>query len=433
MPALPRILLAAVLLTTTAAHAQERGLSDRGELLDGIAAVVNDGVVLKSELEVEMTRIVARLRKQGTQLPPERALAQQVLERLVINRIELQRADRVGIEVSDETLNGALANIAQRNNVSLEQLPALLAREGIDYPTYRREMRDQIALEQLRQRDVVGKIIVTPREIDEYLARQAGRAAFNQEYNLSHILVSMSGTATPEAVLAAEKEATDIYNRIKAGEDFAQLAVTYSDGQQALEGGALGWRKGDELPTVFVDVVPGLEKGQVSEPIRSASGFHIVRLNDRRGGEPIMESQVHARHILLKPNEILDNDAVREKLKAIREQIVKGDDFAAVAKAVSEDPGSKTDGGDLGWTGGSDLVPEFQAVLDKLDINDISEPFQSRFGWHVVQLLGRRVQDTTEETRRQQAGLAIRNSKLGEETELWTRRLRDQAFVEYRI
>jgi peptidyl-prolyl cis-trans isomerase SurA len=243
----------------------------------------------------------------------------------------------------------------------------------------------------------------------------------------------MSGTATPEAVAAAEKKAADIYNRIKAGEDFAQLAVTYSDGQQALEGGALGWRKGDELPTLFVDVVPGLEKGQVSEPIRSASGFHIVKLNDRRGGEPIMESQVHARHILLKPNEILDNDAVREKLKAIREQIVKGDDFAAVAKAVSEDPGSRTDGGDLGWTGGSDLVPEFQAVLDKLDINDISEPFQSRFGWHIVQLLGRRVQDTTEETRRQQAGLAIRNSKLGEETELWTRRLRDQAFVEYRI
>jgi peptidyl-prolyl cis-trans isomerase SurA len=433
MPLLPRILLAAALVSAAAAHAQERSLSDRGELLDGIAAVVNDGVVLKSELQVEMTRIVERLRKQGTQLPSERVLAQQVLERLVINRIQLQRADRVGIQVSDETLNGALANIAQRNNVSLEQLPALLAREGIDYQTYRREMRDQIALEQLRQRDVVGKIIVTPREIDEYLARQAGRAAFNQEYNLSHILVSMSGTATPEAVAAAEKKAADIYNRIKAGEDFAQLAVTYSDGQQALEGGALGWRKGDELPTLFVDVVPGLEKGQVSEPIRSASGFHIVKLNDRRGGEPIMESQVHARHILLKPNEILDNDAVREKLKAIREQIVKGDDFAAVAKAVSEDPGSRTDGGDLGWTGGSDLVPEFQAVLDKLDINDISEPFQSRFGWHIVQLLGRRVQDTTEETRRQQAGLAIRNSKLGEETELWTRRLRDQAFVEYRI
>jgi peptidyl-prolyl cis-trans isomerase SurA len=434
MRATPRILLAAVLLAATSfTHAQERGLSDRGELLDGIAAIVNDGVVLKSELQAEMTRIVDRLRRQGTQLPAERALAQQVLERLVVNRIELQRADRVGIQVSDETLNSALASIAQRNNTTLEQLPALLAREGIDYQTYRREMRDQIALEQLRQRDVVTKIVVTPREIDEYLARQAGRAAFNQEYNLSHILVSISGTATPEAIAAAEKKATDIYQRIKAGEDFAQLALTYSDGQQALEGGSLGWRKGNELATVFVDIVPGLEKGEVSEPIRSASGFHIVKLIDRRGGEPIMENQIHVRHILLKPNEILDSDAVRDKLKGVREQIVKGDDFGAVAKVISEDPGSKTDGGDLGWMGGTDLVPEFTTVCDKLDVNQISEPFQSRFGWHIVQLLGRRVQDTTDDVRRQQAGLAIRNSKLGEETELWMRRLRDQAFVEYRI
>lgn len=431
-PTLQRILAVLACITLTAI-AQERGLSDRGELLDGIAAVVNDGVVLKSELAAEMQRIMERLRKQGTQLPSERALAQQVLERLIINRIELQRAERVGIQVSDETLNSALANVAERNGVTLEQLPQLLAREGVDYQVYRREMREQIAIEQLRQRDVVARIVVTPREIDEYLARQAERAAFNQEYNLSHILVSIPGTATPEAIAAAERKATEIYNRIRAGEDFAQLAVAFSDGQQALEGGALGWRKGDELPTMFADVVPGLEKGQVSEPIRSASGFHLVRLNDRRGGEPIMERQIRARHILVKPNEVLDDEAAREKLKAIREQILRGDDFAAVARAISEDPGSKTEGGDLGWRGGSDLVPEFQDVCEKLNINEISEPFRTRFGWHIVQVLGRRVQDTTEEVRREQAALAIRNSKLGEETELWTRRLRDQAFVEYRI
>jgi peptidyl-prolyl cis-trans isomerase SurA len=433
MRALLSTVLAGLLLGPLNGHAQERGLSDRGELLDGIAAVVNDGLVLKSELQAEMKRIVQRLRSQGTTLPPERTLAQQVLERLVINRIELQRAERVGIQVSDETLNGALASVAERNRVSLEELPALLEREGIDYQAYRREMREQIVVEQLRQRDVLARIVVTPREVDEYLARQAGRAAYNQEYNLSHILVSISPTATPEAIATAERKITDIHNRIKAGEEFAQLAVTYSDGQQALDGGSLGWRKGDELPTVFVDIVPGLEKGQVSEPIRSASGFHLVQLNDRRGGEPVMESQTHARHILVKPNEVLDDDAARERLKTMREQILSGDDFAAVAKAVSEDLGSKSQGGDLGWTGGADLVPEFQAVCDKLDINEISEPFQTRFGWHIVQLLGRRVQDTTEEVKRQQAALAIRNSKLGEETELWTRRLRDQAFVEYRI
>jgi peptidyl-prolyl cis-trans isomerase SurA len=209
--------------------------------------------------------------------------------------------------------------------------------------------------------------------------------------------------------------------------------VQYSDGQQALEGGALGWRKGDELPTLFTDIVPGLEKGQVSDPIRSASGFHLVRLNDRRGGEPIIERQAHVRHILLKPNEVMDDDAVRQKIQGIRDRIVGGDDFAAVAKAVSDDPGSKNDGGDLGWNGPGSFAPEFQAVVDSIAENAVSQPFRTAFGWHILEVLGRRTQDTTEEVKRQQAALAIRNSKLSEETELWMRRLRDQAFVESRI
>lgn len=413
--------------------AQDRELSSRGELLDGIAAVVNDGVVLKSELKSELDRIEKRLRSQGTAVPPERTLRQQVLERLVINRIQLQRVERVGIQVSDETLNTALANIAQRNNISLAELPETLSRDGVDYQAYRRDMRDQIAVEQLRQRDVLSRIGVTPREVDEYLARQAGKPAFNQEFKLSQILVAVSDTASSDTIAAAQKKIADIAQRLKAGEDFAKLAVAYSDGQQALEGGSLGWRKGTELPTVFSDVVPGLKNGQVSEPIRSGSGFHLVRLDDRRGGEPIMEKQTHARHILVTTTAVLDDDAAREKLKAIRERIVKGDDFAAVARAVSEDSVSAKEGGDLGWMGGESFVPEFQKVCEQLDVNGISEPFKTRFGWHVVQLLGRRVQDTTEEVKRQQAAMAIRNSKLGEETEIWMRRLRDQAFVDFRI
>ncbi len=428
------LLACALLLGATATLAQDRELSSRGELLDGIAAVVNDGVVLKSELAAETQRIVQRLQAQGTKVPPERSLVPQVLERLIVNRIQLQRCERVGIHVSDETLNNALGNIAQRNNVSIAQLPQLLAAEGIDYQQYRREMRDQIAIEQLHQRDVLARISVTPREIDEYLARQAGRAAFNMEYDISQILVAVSPTATPETIAAAEKKANDLYGRLKAGEDFAQLAVTNSDGQQALEGGSLGWKKGDELPTVFADIVPGLAKGQVSEPIRSASGFHLVKLNDRRGGEPIIEQQINVRHILITPNEVLDNDAAREKIGSIRQRILSGsDDFATVARAVSDDPGSKNEGGDLGWTGPGSFAPEFQAVVDSLAEHTVSEPFRTRFGWHVVEVLGRRTQDTTDEVRRQQAALAIRNSRLGEETEVWMQRLRDQAFVESRI
>jgi len=431
---LPRItLLALALLPGAIIHAQDRELSSRGELVDGIAAVVNDGVVLKSELAEETQRIVRRLQAQGTQVPPQRSLVPQVLERLIINRIQLQRCERVGIQVSDETLNNALANIAQHNNVTIAQLPQMLAAEGIDYQQYRREMRDQIAIEQLRQRDVLARISVTPREIDEYLARQAGRASFNMEYDISQILVAVSVTATPDVVAAAEKKANDLYQRLKAGEDFAQLAVTNSDGQQALEGGSLGWKRGDELPTLFADVVPGLQKGQVAEPIRSASGFHLVRLNDRRGGDPIIEQQVHVRHILIAPNEVLDSDAAREKIQGIRQRIVAGDDFATVARAVSDDPGSKTEGGDLGWTGPGTFAPEFQTVVDGIAPNTLSEPFRTRFGWHILEVLGRRTQDTTEEVKRQQAALAIRNSKLGEETEIWMHRLRDQAFVETRI
>jgi len=432
MRLLPTLLLASFILPA-ASFAQDRELSARGTLLDGVAAVVNDDVVLKSELRTELDRIMRRLESQGTRLPPENTLAPQVLERLIMARIQLQRAERVGIQVSDETLNNALANVAQRNNVTLADLPKVLAREGLEYQAYRREMRDQIAIEQLRQRDVLSRIAVTPREIDEYLERQEGRAAPNMEFDLSQILIAVSGTASPETIAAAEKKAGEIYDRLKAGEDFARLAVTASDGQQALEGGRLGWLKGDELPTVFADIVPGLEKGAIAEPIRSASGFHIVRVNDRRGGEPIIEQQVHVRHILISPNEVLDSDAAREKLKSIRARIVGGDDFAAVAKAVSDDPGSKNDGGDLGWAPANIYAPEFQAMIENMPDNQLSETFSTRFGWHILEVLGRRVQDTTEEVRRQQAAFAIRNSKLGEETELWMRRLRDQAFVESRI
>lgn len=415
------------------ARAQTRELSSSGELLDSIVALVNDGVVLGSELQEETDTIVARLQKQGTQLPPAPILQKQVLDRLIIEELELQRAEKVGIKVSDETLNQALANIAQRNNVPLSDLPALLAREGVDYATYRRELRQQITIDQLRQKDVMQRINVSPKEVDAYLARQEGKASLREEFLISHILIAAPASASPEQILAAESLADDLYKRLQAGEDFAKLAVAYSNGQQALEGGSLGWRKGSELPGLFADVAPGLSKGQVAEPVRNASGFHLIKLDDRRGGDAIMEKQTKARHILLTTNEVLDDGAAREKLKAIRERILAGEDFASVAKVVSEDPQSAIEGGDLGWTGPGNFVPTFEQGMNNLQINEISDPIKTQFGWHIIQVIERREYDATDEKQRQEAILAIRNSKLGDEVEIWTRRLRDEAFVEYRL
>lgn len=429
-----RLLTACLCLSASAQlAAQTLELSSTGQLLDGIAAIVNDGIVLQSELEAEVERIVQRLEAQGTPIPDMNALVPQVLERLVIQRIQLQRAERLGVQIPDEALNMTLASIAERNGVALSDLPNMLAQQGVDYNSYRAEMRQQLAVEQLRQRDVIGRINVTPRELDEFLERQEGRASANEEFKLSHILISISASASSDEIDAAERRIGEIYDRAEAGEAFAELAVAYSAGQNALEGGSLGWRKGTELPTLFAEVIPGLQVGQIAEPIRSASGFHLVRLDDKRGSEPIMENQTHARHILITTNAVLDDYSAEQKLLEVREQIVAGDDFAAVARAISEDPGSAVEGGDLGWAGPDVFVPEFQAVCDTLEIDEISMPLKTAFGWHIIQLIGRRVYDTTDEVERQQAIMAIRNSKLEEETELWARRLRDQAFVEYRL
>lgn len=429
-------LIPAIVLSLAGIHAtvaQNLDLSDTGQLLDGIAAIVNDGVVLKSELALQAALIQQRLMAENTQLPPPDVLAGQVLERLVIMRLQLQRADRLGVEITDEGLNMALADVARRNNVSLTQLPELLAEDGVDYTGYRSEMREQLVIEQLRQRDVMSRIVVTPRELEDYLDRQEGKAHINQDFRLSHILVSVSATATPEEVDEGLAQALEIYERLQAGGDFAELAVSYSDGQSALEGGTIGWRSGDQLPTLFADIVPGMQAGQFSEPVRSASGYHLIKLDEVRGGEIIIEDQTHLRHVLIVPNEVLDDENARQRLIMIREQIIEGDDFEAIATVVSEDPGSAANGGDLGWNGPDSFVPEFQAVVKSLEIGELSEPFRSPFGWHIAEVLGRRQHDTTEDVQRQQALMALRMSKLEEETELWVRRLRDEAFVEYML
>jgi peptidyl-prolyl cis-trans isomerase SurA len=430
---LMRFTLALLLVATPPLFAQTRDLGSRGELLDRVAATVNDGIVLQSELDEQTLLIAQRLRAQNLELPAQNVLRQQVLERLVMQELQMQRADRAGIKIADETLNNALKDVAQRNNLPLDQLPEALAAQGIDYATYRETIRKELTLQILRQRDVIARINVSPRELEQFMEKQSKMPSEANEYNVSHILIAVPQAATPDQLDEASKRANEVYERATKGEDFARLAVQYSNSQTALEGGSLGWRKGPELPTFLAEIVARLKPSEVSEPLRTPSGYHLVRLNEQRGQAQVIVDQVHARHILMKPTELQDDATVQQKLATVRERILKGEEFAAVATATSEDPGSAADGGDLGWTGPGTFVPEFEQRLAALQENEISEPFRTQFGWHIVQLLGKRQFDSTDELKRQRAFAQLRESKADEETELWLRRLRDEAYVEFRL
>jgi peptidyl-prolyl cis-trans isomerase SurA len=432
--------IAGVLSAPAAIHAQERGLGAGGELLEGVAAVVNEGVVLKSELAERLDLVLRNLNRQMQELPPEQRrplppiadIERQVLDQLVVREIQLQRADRVGITVSDDLLNEALSRVAQNLGYTLEELPAVLAAQDIDYASYRDDSRKDLLIEQLEQRDVLRNIAITPRELEQCLVESTASASDAFDYNVSHILISVPANATQQDIEAARARIDEIHKRLVAGEEFRQIAIANSQAQTALDGGSLGWRKGAQLPTLFADIVVRMKPGEFSEPIQSAGGFQIVRLNDMRGAERTMVDQLHVRHILLRPNEILDEAAVQQKARGIRGQILAGDDFATVAKSVSEDPGSASDGGDLGWLSPGDTVPEFEEAIAELPLNELSEPIQSRMGWHLVEVLERRSHDLTDEVKREQCARQIRAAKAEEERELWVRRLRDQAFVDIR-
>ena len=427
------VVLAATLFAQVA-FAQTREASSSGVLLDRIAATVNEGVVLQSELDEQMIIITERLKEQKLELPPQNVLRKQVLDRLVLQELQMQRADRAGIKVPDETLNNALNDVATQNQIKLTDLPDALAAQGIDYAGYRDTLRKELAMQILRQRDVIGRINVSPREIEQFLERQKKMPSESNEYNVSHILIAVPQAATPEELDEATKKADEVYQKATGGEDFARLAVQYSNSQTALEGGSLGWRKGSELPTFLGEVIAGMKTGDVTKPLRTPSGFHILRLNEMRGNQQVITNQVHVRHILIKPNELQDDATVQQKLVSIRDRILnKGENFAAVASVVSEDPGSAAEGGDMGWTNPGAYVPEFEKQVAQLQPEEISQPFRTQFGWHIVQLMGRRQFDATQDMMRQQAFQRLREAKADEETELWLRRLRDEAYVEYKL
>jgi peptidyl-prolyl cis-trans isomerase SurA len=412
-----------------AAPATARGIS-----LNRVVAVVNDGIVLQSALDQQVQVVTDRLTQAGQQMPPRDILRQQVLERLVLQEIQMQRAERAGIKVSDEQLNQTLTQVAARNNVKFSDLPAALEAQGLDYRTYREEVRRELIMGQLRQRDVYSRIYISPREIDQCVAKVLAAPEDRLEYDVAHILVAIPASATPQQIEERTARAQGVFERATRGEDFADLAVAYSDAGTALDGGKLGWRKLNQLPSVVAEIVPGMKPGEVGEIIRSPSGLNIFKLVDTRSTQPAaLVSQVHTRHILMQTNAIEDDETVRQKLGNIRDRVLKGEDFAAIASVSSVDPGSATRGGDLGWTGPGTFVPEYEKRVDELDIDEISEPFKSQFGWHIVQLLGRRTYDASEDTTRNKCVQQMRESRADEETELWLRRLRDEAYVQYRM
>ena len=401
--------------------------------LDRIVAVVNSDVIVYSELLGRLEAVRTRLDESNTQAPPPHILARQVLDRLILSRIELQRAAEAGLQVDDELLDQSVADLAARNDLTLVEFRDILERDGYNYVKFRQEIRDELLISQVRQRYVNNRVTVSPRNVDNFLATLEKQGGGDSEYRIGHILVAVPEGASPEEIANAEVRANDIYAELSDGADFAQAAVANSDGQQALQGGDLGWRKAAELPTIFSELVPDMSSGDISEPIRSPSGFHIIELTDLRGGAQHVITQTHARHILIRPDELVTDDDALARLQGLHERISNGDDFAELARAHSQDPGSAMKGGELDWTSPGDLLPAFQAVMDSLEPGGLSEPFKTQFGWHLIQVMERRDYDGTEEVRRTNAISQIRQRKIEEELEIWLRQLRDEAYVELRL
>jgi peptidyl-prolyl cis-trans isomerase SurA len=405
-------------------------LSETGEFLDGVAAIVNEGVVLKSQFNEQLETIKNRAADQGMQLPPAGVLEEQVLERLILNEIQLQRAARIGLSISDAALNDSIRRLAEQSGARFEDMPALLAADGINYADFRRGLREEITIEQLRRIEVAQSINVSDREIEQCIIDLETNVVVNSDWELSHILLPMQSSDDRDT----ENLAGEIYEQLQSGVDFREVAARYSKGPTALEGGSLGSMTGQSVPTIFADVLPGMKAGDVSEPFRRGNNYHIVKVDDLRSAVEQSEvKQVKVRHILVTPNEIIDDETAKQRLEEALAKIRAGEDFGEQAKLLSDDPGSANLGGDLGWSGPGTFVPEFETVVDSLEIGVVSEPFRSQFGWHILEVLERRVYDNTEDLKRRNCDARIRNSKMAEESMLWMQRLRDEAFVDSRI
>lgn len=417
------LLLLALVLAGGAAAAQP---------LDRIVAVVNEGVVLQSELERAMDLTRRQLAERSIPAPSDDILRGQVLERLVLTRVQTQRAEEAGIRVDDRELNEVLTNIAAQNKMSLSEFAEAVRKEGMDYLALREQVRDEMLINRLRAREVENRVLVTDQDIALFLDN-ASRLD-QTEYRVSHILVAVADGASSEARIKARDKAEALLKRLQAGEDFAQVAIANSDGQQALAGGDLEWRSGSNLPELFADAVQKLQPGQLSPVLENASGYHILKLVEVRGGDERKTiTETHAQHILLQPNAIRDEEQTKQQARELYERIKKGEDLGALAKQLSDDTASKNAGGDLGWQPAGVFAPEFEKAIEGLQAGQVSTPFRSPFGWHIAKVLERRTRDATEQTRRARARAVIQNRKAAEEYDMWLRRLRAEAYVEYRL
>ncbi len=404
--------------------------------VDRIVAIVNEDVILESELNNRMKTVREQMAQRKARVPPTDILRKQVLERMVLSRLQLQVAERTGVKVSDNQLNAAIAGIARRNNMSIAQFRNTLERDGFDFEAFRENMRQEMVISRLIQRQVKQRINITEQEIDNFLATNRTQRGINAEYRLQHILISLPDGASADQIQKAKGEAIDLVNKLRAGSDFAQLAASQSDGGNALKGGDLGWRGSAQLPSLFAGIVEGMQQGDISDPIRSPSGFHIIKLAEiRNAGDTRRHviQQTKVRHILIRTNDLTSSDDAKARLEQLRLRLEGGEDFTALARAHSDDRGSAINGGDLGWTSPGDLVKEFEAVMNDMPLNEVSPPFRTQFGWHILEVSARRQYDDTDKYVRNAARQAIGERKAEEETQAWLQRLRDEAYVEYRL
>lgn len=401
------------------------------EVLDTIIAVVEDDVILEQELQKEVAVIEQKILASKSEVPPSYVLRRQVLEKMIVDKLQRQLADKAGITVSEEMLNDSAADIAQRNNMNVQEFREELERQGITYQSFLDNMRNEIIINQLRGREIGGRIKVTDREVEHYMETQDKLGDESTQYHLGHILIAVQEAASSSEIQKAMSKADDIVRKLRAGQDFTQTAMNESDDANALKGGDIGWRTKGEVPTLFVDQVGKMQQGDVADPIRSPSGFHIIKLLELKGSmDNHMITKTKVRHILVKTNELVDDAEAKKRLLALKDRIANGDDFAALARAHSDDKGSALKGGSLDWVGPGDLVKPFEEAMAKLGVNEISEPVQTQFGWHIIQVLGRENKDNSSEFKKNLVRDAIRKRKIEEETELWIRRLRDEAYVE---
>jgi len=396
--------------------------------VDQVVAIVDDDIIMASELRERIEALKESLNSRGMELPPEDTLIRETLDRLILESIQLQKGLRVGVRISDAQLNAAIQNIAAQNRMSQEEFIAALEQQGQSYPQMREQVRREMIIQRVQGGNVSQRIQISPKEIDNFLATEDGKKLTQSEYHLLHGLLPVSPDASPAEVAEAKAYVEQQLKKIRAGQSFEDV-LRSSDGKYRFTGGDLGWRKAEDLPSLFSDIAPALPKGATSDPIRSPSGFHLIYMQELRGGEQIV-AQTEVRHILVKPSEILTDDQARELVASLRARAEAGEEFADLAREYSEDIGSAQEGGELGWTMPGQMVPEFQEAMDATAVGEISDPIRTQFGWHILMVEGRRDQDVTSDAVRKKAADYLHNRKYQEELDAWLQQIRDEAFVD---